>query len=129
MDSTGPTRESGGTGAHPPLSAALEATLDELLSAALEATLDELREEITKHATDPSHDGRMPRLIHLVAQQARTDGLRAEQVVVALGEVWHNLPSGVWATPSMRAQVRWAVVSALITAYYEGDQGSAKPLA
>ena len=115
MDLTGPTRGSGGTGAHRPLSAALA------------ATLDELRAEVAQHIADPKQDGRIPHLIYRIAQQARADGLRAEQVVIALGEVWHNFPSTTWAAPSRRDEVRWAVVSALITAFYEGDPGSGAP--
>ena len=111
MDATGPNHPSGGTRAHQPLSAALR------------ATLSDLRDEITQHLTDANLDGHMPHLIHRVAHQARIDGLRAEQVVVAFGHVWDNLPGAGHARESRRDEIRWSVVSALITAYYDHDPG------
>jgi hypothetical protein len=109
MEPTGPNHPSGASGAHRPRSAALT------------ATLAELRNEVVQHLADASRDWHMPHLIHRVALQARADGLRAEQVVVALGEVCDNLPGADYARPSTRDRIRWNAVSALITAYYDGD--------
>src|SRR5579862_3978265 len=107
MDSTGPNHPRGGTGARRPLSPALN------------ATLSDLRDEIAHHLADVSRDGHMPHLILRVAQQARTDGLRAEQVVIAFRRVWDDLPGAGHAPASRRDEIRWSVVSALITAYYD----------
>ncbi len=109
MDATGPNHPSGGTRARQPLSAALT------------ASLSDLRDEITLHLTDANLDGHMPHHIQRVAQQARIDGLRAEQAVVAFGHLWDNLPGAGHARESRRDEIRWSVVSALITAYYDHD--------
>jgi hypothetical protein len=109
MEPIGPNHPGGASGARRPRSAALT------------ATLAELRNEVVQHLIDASRDGHMPDLIHQVARQARADGLRAEQVVIALGEVWDDLPGANHAAASARDRIRWNVVSALITAYYNDD--------
>jgi hypothetical protein len=114
MDATGPNHPSGGTRAHQPLSTSLR------------ATLSDLSDEISQHLADANLDGHMPQFIHRVARQARIDGLRAEQVVVAFGNVWDNLPGAGHARESRRDEIRWSVVSALITAYYEHDPGATR---
>ena len=83
-------------------------------------TLNELREEIGSLLTDPSRDGRLIPLIHQVARQARADGLRAEEVVVAFHSIWRDVP-GVRSAVTTRDRVGWTVVSARIAAYYDGD--------
>ncbi len=115
MDPTGPNHPRGGIRAHQPLSTALR------------TTLSDLRDEITLHLTNANLDGHVPHLIHRVAQQARTDGLRAEQVVIAFGHLWDNLPGAGNAPASTRDEIRWNVVSALITAYYDGAGRGATP--
>jgi hypothetical protein len=114
MDQTAPTHPSGGIRAH------------QLLSTALRTTLSDLRDEITLHLTNANLDGHVPHLIHRVADQARADGLRAEQVVIAFGQLWDNLPGAGHAAASRRDEIRWNVVSALITAYYNDD--TARPV-
>jgi len=116
MHSTAPTRPRDGTSARHPLSPALN------------ATLSDLRVEITQHLTDECLDGHMPDHIRRVAEQARVDGLRAEQVVIAFSRVWDNLPGAGHAAASRRDEIRWKVVSALITAYYDGDGSVTRPL-
>lgn len=117
MDPTGPNHPSGGACAHLPLSAALC------------AALSDLGDEITRHLTNPNLDGRLPHLIHRVAHRARADDLRAEQVVIAFGRLWNNLPGAGHVPASTRDEIRWTVVGALITAYYDGDPGATSPQA
>lgn len=108
MERRKPKHPSGGDGSRRPWSRALV------------GTLSELREEIASLLADPSRDGQLLPLIHAVARQARTDGLRAEEVVLAFHSIWHDVP-GVRGAVITRDRVRWTVVSALITAYYDGD--------
>jgi hypothetical protein len=94
------------------------------ISAALVATLAALRDAIALQLPEASRNRDTPALLRQVVRQARADDLRAEQVVVAFSDAWESLPGSGHAMESMRAEIRGRVVSALITAYYEGDATS-----
>lgn len=91
------------------------------------STLTELRAECLAHIADTGNDGHLPDLIRQVARQARAHGLPAEQVVAAFGSVWDDLPDVGHVTQAVAEDVRWSFVSALITAYYDGDHSTRQP--
>lgn len=93
----------------------------ERLSPALEAALAKLGRQVVTRAGRPADRQLVAATIAEIVHQARTDGLRAEQLVIAFRAVWNELPRDMSALPSTRDDV---LVSALITAFYTDDRKS-----
>lgn len=56
------------------------------------ATLVELRAALTRSLQSGAHDDELKVLLRRLAAQARERGIQAEQMLIALKDVWHSLP-------------------------------------
>ena len=86
------------------------------LSAALEAAIEELRDEAIGRRANLSVP-HVANIIRRIARQARADGLRAEHLVIA----FHTVSNDLARPASRRLSIRDdRLVGALIAAFYRG---------
>jgi len=80
-----------------------------------------LREQVaTRRAGQLDHQ-HLSRIIRRIVQQARADGLRAEQLILVFRGVWNEVTPGSPGRPELWADM---LVGALITAFYEDHPAS-----
>ncbi|MGI8498897.1 MAG: hypothetical protein ACR2OG_15095 [Gemmatimonadaceae bacterium] len=96
-----------------------------LRSSALSSeTLAQLRAALATHIRDSSPDGDLRRALRDTCQEARSRGIRAEELLVAFKRMWYDLPE-VRATPvgEPRDRLLARVVTMCIREYYDRDSG------
>jgi hypothetical protein len=109
VDETEPTAGSERSGAAaPPFSRALERAIQELYA-----------EVATPRGDDPNHR-ELYNFLRRIVYQTRADGLRAEELVIVFRRVWNGLAP---ASPGAAELQGDRLVSALITAFYEDEDG------
>lgn len=90
------------------------------------ATLAELRTALSRSLASGSHGDELRDLLRRLALQARERGLQAEQLLLALKEVWYTLPemSGRPGT-DLQTQLLQQLIARCIQEYYAGGDRSA----
>ena len=85
------------------------------------ATLAELRAALTRSLSAGRHGAELKDLLRTVAAQARERGLHAEQLLLALKEVWYGLPE-LSNRPRTDAQTELLqqLIARCIEEYYSG---------
>lgn len=85
------------------------------------ATLAELRTALSRSLASGSHGDELRDLLRRLALQARERGLQAEQLLLALKEVWYALPemSGRPGT-ELQTQLLQQLIARCIQEYYAG---------
>lgn len=85
------------------------------------ATLAELRTALTRSLASGSHGDEIKDLLRALAAQARERGLHAEQLLVALKDVWYGLPE-LSARPGsdVQTQLQQQLIARCIQEYYSG---------
>jgi hypothetical protein len=85
------------------------------------ATLSELQATLTRSLATGSHGDELKALLRTLAIQARERGLHAEQLLLALKDVWYGLPelSGRPATEK-QMQLLQQLIARCIQEYYSG---------
>lgn len=85
------------------------------------ATLAELRTTLTRSIATGAHGDELKGLLEKLASQARQRGLHAEQLLLALKDVWYGLPelSGRPGTET-QTQLLQQLIARCIQEYYSG---------
>lgn len=83
------------------------------------ATLVALREALGRYAREGDHGDLLRDALCTAADEARAKGIRAEQLLVALKEIWHALPEVRGAQGSVeQRKLLQQVISRCIREYY-----------
>ncbi|MDQ6885882.1 MAG: hypothetical protein M3068_01175 [Gemmatimonadota bacterium] len=87
-------------------------------------TLAALKVALATHLRDSSPDGDLRRALQEACREARTRGLRAEELLIAFKRLWYELPE-VRATQigESRDRLLARVVTMCIREYYDSDAG------
>lgn len=85
------------------------------------ATVTELRAALVRSLQDGDHPHELRSLLVRAATEARSKGLRAEQLLLALKDIWYSLPQ-LSAHPSDERQTRLLqqLIARCIQEYYGG---------
>ena len=85
------------------------------------ATLAELQAALTRSLAAGNHGDELKGLLRTLATQARERGLHAEQLLLALKEVWYGLPH-LSTRPGNEAQTQLLqqLIARCIQEYYSG---------
>jgi len=85
------------------------------------ATVNELRLALTKSLEQGDHGDGLKTLLARAAAEAREKGMQAEQLLVALKDVWYSLPH-LAANPGDERQTRLLqqLIARCIQEYYGG---------
>jgi hypothetical protein len=82
-------------------------------------TLQVLRAAVAKHARGVAHDDELRHALRLLAQEAQSRRLRAEELIIALKALWRALPEVQEATDrSEQTALLGRLVSMCIEEYY-----------
>ncbi|HJQ21111.1 MAG TPA: hypothetical protein VJ867_12250 [Gemmatimonadaceae bacterium] len=83
------------------------------------ATVAQLREALSRSVAAGSHDDGLKALLKRAASEARQKGVQAEQLLVALKDVWYALP-GLSTQPGNDVQTRLLqqLIARCIQEYY-----------
>lgn len=85
------------------------------------ATLAELRTALTRSLAAGSHGDEIKDLLRTLAIQARERGLHAEQLLIALKDVWYGLPELTARSGSdTQTQLQQQLIARCIQEYYSG---------
>lgn len=83
------------------------------------ATLSELRAALSQSLANGAHDAELKVLLSKLAQQARSHGLQAEQLLVALKDIWYGLPEiGGRQGDDQQTQLLQQLIARCIQEYY-----------
>ncbi|MBK5189551.1 MAG: hypothetical protein JJD97_15010 [Gemmatimonadaceae bacterium] len=95
------------------------------LRAILEKTFHEVQLQSADAPADQQRD--MRAALRTVCVEARRSGLRAEQLLVLIKDVWSGLPAGLSRVQSMHGDERLSyVISTCVDEYY-GEQAADSP--
>jgi hypothetical protein len=85
------------------------------------ATLAELQAALTRSLATGNHGDELKELLRTLAKQARERGLHAEQLLLALKDVWYGLPA-LSSRPGNEAQTQLLqqLIARCIQEYYSG---------
>lgn len=85
------------------------------------ATLADLREALTRSMATGTHGDELKGLLRTLAEQARERGLHAEQLLIALKDVWYGLPNlpGRPGTDT-QTELLQQLIARCIQEYYSG---------
>jgi hypothetical protein len=86
------------------------------------ALLAELRRVLAAHSGPSVDEGEVSRAIRAVALEARAKGIRAEQLVKSLKEVFDSLVPPPRIPPDERAKRLGYFVTTCVREYYAGDE-------
>jgi hypothetical protein len=86
-----------------------------------------LHDELEGGVIGPAMDVLLDEVLTRVATQARSDGLDPEHLLIAFRQLWdaddrRTMPRKL---PSERDEVRWRLVSTLVSRYYADTDGAA----
>jgi hypothetical protein len=85
------------------------------------ATLVALRAALSRSLETGEHGTEISTLLRQVAAQARERGLHAEQLLIALKEVWYSLPEiSVRSGTELQTQLLQQLIARCIQEYYSG---------
>jgi hypothetical protein len=83
------------------------------------ATASELRATLSRSVATGNHSDALKALLRRAAGEARTKGVQAEQLLVALKDIWYSLPD-LSTQPANEAQTRLLqqLIARCIQEYY-----------
>jgi hypothetical protein len=84
------------------------------------ATVAELKAELTRSLATGTHGDELKGLLRTLASQARERGLHAEQLLLALKEVWYGLPELSGRPSDAQTQLLQQLIARCIQEYYSG---------
>lgn len=83
------------------------------------ATLAELRSALSRSIATGSHGDELKAILTTLATQARARGLHAEQLLVALKDVWYDLPGmNERSVTDAQTQLLQQLIARCIQEYY-----------
>lgn len=85
------------------------------------ATLAELRAALARSLASGSHGDELRDLLRRLAVQARERGLQAEQLLLALKEIWYSMPElSTRPGNDVQTQLLQQLIARCIQEYYAG---------
>ena len=85
------------------------------------ATMSDLRAALSRSLETGAHGSDIAGLLREVARQARERGLHAEQLLIALKEVWYSMPQlSVRSGTEVSSELLQQLIARCIQEYYSG---------
>jgi hypothetical protein len=83
-----------------------------------------VRHVVLRSMADADRDTRSQDLVHRCASAARRDGLRPEQLLVAIRDAWRAEPARQETAPEDYDRLLTTLINAVLDAYYAKDAGA-----
>jgi hypothetical protein len=82
------------------------------------AMVNELRAALSRSANSGNHGDELKQLLMRAANEARSKGIQAEQLLVALKDIWYSLPQLTQSSNDVQSRLLQQLVARCIQEYY-----------